>query len=124
MPAPVRRQQRARLQVGADADQVVVRVGRGSPKLPAERGRLDGHERYATAHSSYHGRDQPGGRRQVGKQLAPKISEIAPGLTTTFVREALHRAIVGVGPLPPAAKAADAQLSEQKGNVEQARCTR
>lgn len=53
-------------------------------------------------------------------QLAPKITELAPGLTTTFVREALHRAIVGVGPLPPAAKAADAQLKEQKGNRERA----
>jgi hypothetical protein len=53
-------------------------------------------------------------------QLAPKITELAPGLTTTFVREALHRAIVGVGPLPPAAKAAEAQLKEQKGNRERA----
>jgi hypothetical protein len=53
-------------------------------------------------------------------QLAPRITELAPGLTTTFVREALHRAIVGVGPLPPAAKAADAQLKEQKGNRERA----
>lgn len=53
-------------------------------------------------------------------QLAPKITELAPGLTTTFVREALHRAISGVGPLPPAAKAADAQLKEQKGNRERA----
>lgn len=56
----------------------------------------------------------------VGKQLAPKISQLAPGLTSSFVREALHRAIVGVGPLPPAAKAADAQLEEQKGDVEKA----
>ena len=40
----------------------------------------------------------------VGKQLAPRIAELAPGLTTSFVREALHRAIVGVGPLPPAAQ--------------------
>jgi hypothetical protein len=53
-------------------------------------------------------------------QLAPRITELAPGLTTSFVREALHRAIVGVGPLPPAAKAADAQLKEQKGNRERA----
>jgi len=56
----------------------------------------------------------------VGKQLAPRISQLAPGLTSSFVREALHRAIVGVGPLPPAAKAADAQLEEQKGDVEAA----
>jgi hypothetical protein len=56
----------------------------------------------------------------VSKQLAPRIGELAPGLTTSFVREALHRAIVGVGPLPPAARAADAQLREQKGDVERA----
>lgn len=56
----------------------------------------------------------------VGKQLAPKIGTIAPGLTSTFVREALHRAITGVGPLPAASAAADAQLREQKGDVERA----
>ncbi len=56
----------------------------------------------------------------VSKQLAPKIGDIAPGLTTSFVREALHRAIVGVGPLPSASKAADAQLREQRGDVEKA----
>jgi EcsC protein family len=56
----------------------------------------------------------------VSKQLAPRIGELAPGLTTSFVREALHRAIVGVGPLPPAARAADVQLKEQKGDVDRA----
>ena len=57
---------------------------------------------------------------QAGLKLAPKVTELAPGLTTTFVREALRRAIAGVGPLPPAAKAAEAQLREQKGNRESA----
>ena len=57
-------------------------------------------------------------RSTVGKQLAPRLSGVAPGLTTAFVREALHRAIHGVGPLPPAAKAAEKQLAEQRGNVE------
>ena len=56
----------------------------------------------------------------AGKQLAPRIGELAPGLTTSFVREALHRAIVGIGPFPPASKAADAQLAEQHGNVDRA----
>ena len=42
----------------------------------------------------------------VGKRLAPKITQVAPGLTTSFVREALNRAIDGVGPLPGAASAA------------------
>jgi hypothetical protein len=56
----------------------------------------------------------------VGKRLAPKITQAAPGLTTSFVREALNRAIEGVGPLPGAAAAADKQLAEQHGNVERA----
>jgi len=54
----------------------------------------------------------------MAKGLAPRITELAPGLTTTFVREALRRAVDGVGPLPAAADAADTQLAEQKGNVE------
>ena len=56
----------------------------------------------------------------VGKRLAPKVIQAAPGLTTSFVREALNRAIEGVGPLPGAAAAADKQLAEQHGNVERA----
>jgi hypothetical protein len=61
-----------------------------------------------------------GVKNAVGKQLAPRIAELAPGLTTAFVREALNRAIHGVGPLPPAADAADKQLKEQRGDVERA----
>lgn len=56
----------------------------------------------------------------VSKQLAPRIGELAPGLTTSFVREALHRAIQGIGPLPAAAHAAERQLAEQRGDVERA----
>lgn len=56
----------------------------------------------------------------IGRRLAPRIPDVIPGLTTAFVREALHRAIHGVGPLPPAAHAAEAQLSEQRGDVERA----
>lgn len=58
--------------------------------------------------------------RSIGKRLAPKVAGLAPGLTTSFVREALHRAIDGVGPLPGAAAAADKQLAEQEGNAERA----
>jgi EcsC protein family len=54
----------------------------------------------------------------IGRRLAPRVTELAPELTSSFVREALNRAIKGVGPLPPAARAADAQLREQHGNVE------
>ena len=57
---------------------------------------------------------------RIGKHLAPRVTELAPGLTTSFVREALRRAIDGVGPLPPAADAADKQLAEQKGDVDKA----
>jgi hypothetical protein len=56
----------------------------------------------------------------IGKHLVPHLSGMAPDVTTSFVREALHRAIHGVGPFPPAAKAADEQLREQRGNVDRA----
>jgi EcsC protein family len=58
--------------------------------------------------------------RSVGRSLAPHIADLAPTLTTAFVRESLNRAIDGVGPLPPASKAADKQLREQKGDVQRA----
>jgi hypothetical protein len=59
-------------------------------------------------------------KQTVGRQLAPKIQELTPGLSAGFVREALNRAIDGIGPLAPAAVAADKQLREQRGNVERA----
>ena len=58
--------------------------------------------------------------RQVGRQLAPRITDLAPGLTSSFVREALHRAIDGVGPLAPARTAADKMLAAHGGDVERA----
>ena len=54
------------------------------------------------------------------KHVAPHVPRLAPELTASFVREALHRAIHGVGPLPAAAVAADKQLREHQGNVERA----
>ncbi len=56
----------------------------------------------------------------ISKRLAPRVTDLAPGVTTVFVQEALIRAINGVGPLPPAAAAAEAQLKEQKGDVDRA----
>jgi len=53
-------------------------------------------------------------------RLPQRLTELAPGLTAAFVREALHRAIHGIGPLPPASVAADRQLKEQKGDVDRA----
>lgn len=61
-----------------------------------------------------------GVRSSIGKQLAPRAVGLAPGLTSSFVREALNRAILGVGPLPSAASAAEAQLKEQGGDVDRA----
>jgi hypothetical protein len=58
--------------------------------------------------------------KSLGRTLGPRVSHLAPELTTNFVHEALRRAIDGVGPLPPAAEAADAQLAEQKGDVDRA----
>lgn len=57
---------------------------------------------------------------EAARQLAPRVTQMAPGLTQSFVREALHRAIVGVGPLPAAASAAEEQLREQHGDVDRA----
>jgi len=57
---------------------------------------------------------------RIGKTLAPNVHQVAPGLTSAFVHEALDRAINGVGPLPAAALAAEAQLEEQHGDVERA----
>ncbi|UMG94354.1 EcsC family protein [Nocardioides sp. TF02-7] len=52
------------------------------------------------------------------RRAVPRLTELAPGMTSSFVREALNRAIAGVGPLPPAARAAEAQLREQDGDVD------
>ncbi len=57
-------------------------------------------------------------RTAVTAALAPRVAQAAPGLTHSFVREALHRAIHGIGPLPPAAAAAEKQLAEQRGDVD------
>ena len=59
-------------------------------------------------------------KSSVGARLAPILTDAAPGLTVAFVREALHRAVHGVGPLPPASVAADKQLREQRGDVDRA----
>jgi hypothetical protein len=56
----------------------------------------------------------------VASTLAPKLVELAPGASAGIVQTALHRAIVGVGPLPGAAAAAEKQLSEQHGDVTRA----
>ena len=56
----------------------------------------------------------------VGKRLAPRISQAAPGMTHGFVRTALERAIHGVGALPGAPKIAQRLLDEHRGDVDKA----
>ncbi|NUR07344.1 MAG: EcsC family protein [Nocardioidaceae bacterium] len=56
----------------------------------------------------------------IGKSIAPHVGKAAPELSTHFVQEAMRRAISGVGPLPPAAHAAEKQLEEQRGDVDRA----
>src|SRR5213596_1709928 len=58
--------------------------------------------------------------QQLGLQLAPKVAQAAPGLTTGFVHQALQRAIRGAGPLEGAAEAADKELAAHDGDVDAA----
>ena len=51
-------------------------------------------------------------------RLPQRLTEMAPGLTAALVREALHRAVHGIGPLPAAATAAGRKLREQQGDVD------
>lgn len=55
---------------------------------------------------------------QAARQFVPKVTAAAPQVTSAVIRQALDRAISGVGPLPPAAEAADEQLREQRGDID------
>lgn len=55
----------------------------------------------------------------VGTSLAPKIIDLAPGVTSSFINHALQVAINGVGPLPGAAASAAKHLAKQ-GSVDKA----
>lgn len=52
----------------------------------------------------------------VGKQLAPRITDLAPGFSSSFVRETLHRALDGMGRFAPAAAVAEKQLAQAGGD--------
>lgn len=56
----------------------------------------------------------------VGRRLAPRVQKLVPDVTHNFVREAMDKAITGVGPLRPAVRAAEKQLADEQGNVEKA----
>ena len=59
-------------------------------------------------------------RRAAIKRMTPDVYSIAPDLANNVVGRAVSRAIQGIGPLPPAATAAERQLAEQGGDVDRA----
>ena len=58
--------------------------------------------------------------KSAARRLLPSLGKAAPEATAHLVHEALRHAINGIGPLPPAAAAADKQLEEQHGHVDKA----
>ena len=58
--------------------------------------------------------------KRLGRTLAPKVTELAPSMTSSFVHEAMERAIRGIGQLDGAAMAAENQLEENKGDLDAA----
>ncbi len=56
----------------------------------------------------------------MARVAAPKLLDLAPGATSSVIHSALDHALKGIGPLKPAAAAAEEQLAEQHGDVEQA----
>lgn len=58
--------------------------------------------------------------KRLSGMAVPKLTQLAPNATASFVHQALDRAIKGVGPLDGAAVAADKQLDEQNGDVDKA----
>jgi len=55
--------------------------------------------------------------RRGGRLLAPRMGELAPGLSDGFLQKVLDRAVRGGGPFDPAAQVAQAALAEHGGNV-------
>lgn len=56
----------------------------------------------------------------LGAKLAPKVTQVAPTVTSQFVHSALDRAIRGAGKLEGAAAAADRALADAGGDEHQA----
>lgn len=52
----------------------------------------------------------------LGKAVAPHVHRLAPDVTAGFVREALHRAVAGVGPMPGAPTVAARVLRDHHGD--------
>lgn len=58
--------------------------------------------------------------KRLAETFAPKVTDLAPDLTSAFVHEALDRALAGVGPLASASEAAEKHLRDNDGNVDKA----
>ncbi len=58
--------------------------------------------------------------RQIGKRAFPQAHRLVPGITESFVYEALDRAVRGVGPLPGARTAAENALHDNRGDADRA----
>jgi hypothetical protein len=58
--------------------------------------------------------------KAVLDKVLPDVHRMAPNLNSGFVHQTVARAVHGVGPLPPAAAAAEKQLEEQDGVVDEA----
>lgn len=58
--------------------------------------------------------------KRLGLTFAPKITELAPNITSGFVQQALDRAIRGAGPLDGAAMVAEKLLDQHDGDVDKA----
>jgi uncharacterized protein (DUF697 family) len=56
----------------------------------------------------------------AGRRLAPRVQKLAPKGAHNFVREAMFKAIAGVGPLRPVRVSADKQLRDANGSVNRA----
>jgi hypothetical protein len=59
-------------------------------------------------------------RQAILKKVMPDVHRVAPDLNSSFVHQTVLRAVQGVGPLPSAASAAEKQLAEQDGAVDEA----
>jgi uncharacterized protein (DUF697 family) len=59
-------------------------------------------------------------RSRIVNKMMPDAVRLAPDLNSGFVHQTIQRAIHGFGPLPSAASAAEKQLAEQGGAVDQA----
>jgi len=61
-----------------------------------------------------------GFRRSIASSVVPEVHRVAPAVNSGFIHTTVRHAIHGIGPLPSAAHAAEKQLEEQEGMIDQA----